>query len=65
MGQCTPVRARCDECALESTFAIIALSEYPLRNTSFLLLAMIETTVLDFKLSKTFEEYRDHMEAPD
>ena len=26
---------------------------------------MIETTVLDFKLSNTFEEYRDHMEAPD
>ena len=25
---------------------------------------MIETTVLDFKLTNTFEEYRAHMEAP-
>ena len=26
---------------------------------------MIETTVLDFKLSNTFEQYRDHMNAPE
>jgi len=26
---------------------------------------MIETTVLDFKLSNTFEEYRTHMNAPE
>lgn len=26
---------------------------------------MIETTVLDFKLSNSFEEYKDHMEAPE
>ena len=27
--------------------------------------AVIETTVLDFKLSNTFEQYRDHMNAPE
>ena len=26
---------------------------------------MLETTVLDFKLSNTFEQYRDHMNAPE
>ena len=26
---------------------------------------MTETTVLDFKLSNTFEEYRAHMNAPE
>ena len=26
---------------------------------------MIETTVLDFKLSKSFEDYRAHMNAPE
>ena len=26
---------------------------------------MTETTVLDFKLSNTFEQYRDHMNAPE
>ena len=26
---------------------------------------MTETTVLDFKLSNTFEEYRTHMSAPE
>ena len=26
---------------------------------------MTETTVLDFKLSNTFEEYRAHMSAPE
>ena len=26
---------------------------------------MIETTVLDFELSNTFEQYRDHMNAPE
>ena len=26
---------------------------------------MIETTVLDFKLSNTFEEYRSYMNAPE
>ena len=26
---------------------------------------MTETTVLDFKLSNTFEQYRDHMKAPE
>ena len=28
-------------------------------------LAVTETTVLDFKLSNTFEQYRDHMNAPE
>ena len=26
---------------------------------------MMETTVLDFRLSNTFEQYRDHMNAPE
>ena len=26
---------------------------------------MTETTVLDFRLSNSFEEYRDHMNAPE
>ena len=29
------------------------------------LCSVIETTVLDFKLSNTFEQYRDHMNAPE
>ena len=26
---------------------------------------MTETTILDFKLSKSFDDYRDHMNAPE
>ena len=57
-----PLRSVCKPLSIVF-FATITLSEYPLRNHSFPQLAMIETTVLDFKLSNTFQEYKAYMEA--
>lgn len=51
-------------CGLELINAITALSEYPLCIRPSFQSSMIETTVLDFKLSNSFEEYRAYMEAP-
>ena len=50
---------------LELTYSITALSEYPFCTRSAFQPSMIETTVLDFKLSKSFEEYRAYMEEPE
>ena len=40
-------------------------SRFTIKDDLLLFYMSIETTVLDFKLSNTFEEYEAHMNAPD
>ena len=51
-------------CLIKTNFYSIIFLQKDLKSKKHLIIAMtIETTILDFQLSNTFEQYESHMNA--